>query len=278
MVNEIQEPAPFFEELKKLRVERDIELNEVSTRTKINLEYLEAMESGDFSFLPYIYVRLFLKSYVVEIGAETEETLQQLDHLMDKKTPVDDQQPSEENEESEEFSKDSLEKSLMPVSMNSMTLSIVKVAVLILVVFFGVWVVKQITVDEPELAESSTEAPLAVAPKITDQELNANFIPSDLDQKLNLEAPYKLALSSTSETWYEFESDYSGNITSASLLAGSEVTLDFNEYLYLRFERATDVSVFLNGTSVSLQDVPHPTDVIFDGQSKQLTIRSYTPR
>ena len=26
MVNEIQEPAPFFEELKKLRVERDIEL------------------------------------------------------------------------------------------------------------------------------------------------------------------------------------------------------------------------------------------------------------
>ena len=108
-----------------------------------------------------------------------------------------------------------------------------KVAVLILVVFFGVWVVKQITVDEPELAESATEAPLAVAPKITDQELNANFIPSDSDQKLNLEAPYKLALSSTSETWYEFESDYSGNITSASLLVGSEVTLDFNEYLYL---------------------------------------------
>ena len=42
-MNKIQESAPFFEELKKLRIERDIELSEVSTRTKINLEYLEAM-------------------------------------------------------------------------------------------------------------------------------------------------------------------------------------------------------------------------------------------
>ena len=51
-MNKMQESAPFFEELKKLRVERDIELSEVSTRTKISLEYLEAMESGDFTFCP----------------------------------------------------------------------------------------------------------------------------------------------------------------------------------------------------------------------------------
>ena len=97
-MNKMQESAPFFEELKKLRIERDIELSEVSTRTKISLEYLEAMESGDFTFLPYVYIRLFLKAYTVEIGAETEGILQQLDHLMDKKTPTEDLPPSEDDE------------------------------------------------------------------------------------------------------------------------------------------------------------------------------------
>ena len=42
-MNKHQESAPFIKQLKKLRVERDIELNEVSTRTKISLEYLEAV-------------------------------------------------------------------------------------------------------------------------------------------------------------------------------------------------------------------------------------------
>ena len=272
-MNKMQESAPFFEELKKLRVERDIELSEVSTRTKISLEYLEAMESGDFTFLPYIYIRLFLKAYTVEIGAETEEVLQQLDHLMDKETPTNDLPPSEDDEESEELPEDGLVQSLLPTAVGDIPSSAVKVGVLIIVVFFGVWVVRQITNDEPEMG-----TPFIVASKITDQDLNAGFIPTDVDQELNLEAPYRLALSSTRETWYEFESDYSGNIISASLLNGNDITMSFNEYLYLRLERTADVTVILNGTEVFLQDAPYPTDIIYDGQRKQLTIRSYTPR
>ncbi len=277
-MNKMQESAPFFEELKKLRVERDIELSEVSTRTKISLEYLEAMEAGDFTFLPYVYIRLFLKAYTVEVGAETEEILQQLDHLMDKKTPTKDLPPSEDDEESKELPEDGLVQSLLPSAVGDIPSSAVKVGVLIIVVFFGVWVVRQITNDESESTEPETGTPFIVAPKITDQELNTGFIPTDVDQELNLEAPYRLALSSTRETWYEFESDYSGNITSASLLNGNDITMSFNEYLYLRLERTADVTVSLNGTEVFLQDAPYPTDIIYDGQRKQLLIRSYTPR
>ena len=277
-MNTIQESAPFFEELKKLRVEKDIELSEVSTRTKISLEYLEAMESGDFTFLPYIYIRLFLKAYTVEIGAETEEVLQQLDHLMDKKTLTNDLPPSKDDEESKELPEDGLVQSLLPKAVGDIPSSAVKVGVLIIVVFFGVWVVRQITNDESESTEPEVGTPFIVAPKITDQELNAGFIPTDVDQELNLEAPYRLVLSSTHETWYEFESDYSGNITSASLLNGNDITMSFNEYLYLRLEHTADVTVFLNGKEVFLQDASYPTDIIYDGQRKQLSIRSYTPR
>ena len=277
-MNKIQESAPFFEELKKLRVKRDIELSEVSTRTKISLEYLEAMESGDFTFLPYIYIRLFLKAYTVEIGAETEEILQQFDHLMDQETPTDDPLPSEDDEESEELPEDGLVQSLLPAAVGDIPSSAVKVGVLIIVVFFGVWVVRQITNDESESTEPEVGTPFIVAPKITDQELNASFIPTDVDQELNLKAPYRLTLSSTRETWYEFESDYSGNITSASLLNGNDITMSFNEYLYLRLEHTADVTVFLNGKEVFLRDAPYPIDIIYDGQRKQLSIRSYTPR
>ena len=277
-MNKIQESAPFFEELKKLRVEKDIELSEVSTRTKISLEYLEAMEFGDFTFLPYIYIRLFLKAYTVEIGADTEEVLQQLEHLMDKETPTDDLPPNKDDKESEKLPDDSLVQSLLPASVGDIPSSAVKVGVLIIIVFFGIWVVRQITNDEPESTKPELGTPFIVAPKITDQELNASFIPTNVDQELNLEAPYRLVLSSTRETWYEFESDYSGNITSASLLNGNDITMSFNEYLYLRLEHTADVTVFLNGKEVFLQDASYPTDIIYDGQRKQLSIRSYTPR
>ena len=236
------------------------------------------MESGDFTFLPYVYIRLFLKAYTVEIGAETEGILQQLDHLMDKKTPTEDLPPSEDDEESKELPEDGLVQSLLPSAIGDLPSSAVKVGVLIIVVFFGVWVVRQITNDESESMEPETGTPFIVAPKITDQELNSGFIPTDVDQELNLEAPYRLTLSSTRETWYEFESDYSGNITSASLLNGNDISMSFNEYLYLRLERTADVTVFLNGTEVFLLDAPYPTDIIYDGQRKQLLIRSYTPR
>ena len=62
-MNKTKESSLFFEELKKQRISQDIELNEISNRTKINLEYLESIEKGDFDFLPYIYVRLFLKHF-----------------------------------------------------------------------------------------------------------------------------------------------------------------------------------------------------------------------
>ena len=72
-MNKTNESTLFFEELKKLRISQDIELSEISNRTKINLEYLESIEKGSFDFLPYIYVRLFLKAYCSEIGSDIDK-------------------------------------------------------------------------------------------------------------------------------------------------------------------------------------------------------------
>jgi len=72
--------APFYEELKSLREKQGIDLEEIHNRTKINLESLQAIESGQFDILPTPYIRLFIKAYVIEIGGDTNETLNQLEH------------------------------------------------------------------------------------------------------------------------------------------------------------------------------------------------------
>lgn len=65
----------FFKELKALRESQKIEISEISDRTKINPVYFEAIEKGDFSLLPVVYMRLFLRSYAIEIGADADKTL-----------------------------------------------------------------------------------------------------------------------------------------------------------------------------------------------------------
>ena len=68
--------------LKSLRRERKIELQAIEKRTKIDLKYLKAIESGNFEVLPSTYIRLFLKAYCVEIGADPLDALHQLDELI----------------------------------------------------------------------------------------------------------------------------------------------------------------------------------------------------
>ena len=65
----------FFSLLKSHREEKGVEIQEIAEYTKINPKYLHAIESGDFKVLPNVYMRLFLRSYVQYIGADTKQAL-----------------------------------------------------------------------------------------------------------------------------------------------------------------------------------------------------------
>ena len=65
----------FYEDLKKQRNVKKITLEEISEYTKINIKYLDALENGDFSVLPNVYSRLFLRSYCDYIGAAYKKAL-----------------------------------------------------------------------------------------------------------------------------------------------------------------------------------------------------------
>lgn len=60
------------EELKEARIKNNLTLKQLSTRTRIDLKFLEAMEEGNFSFLPELYVKAFIKEYSNAVGLDTD--------------------------------------------------------------------------------------------------------------------------------------------------------------------------------------------------------------
>ena len=74
MINDKQEKL-FYEELLEIRKSKDIQINEISENTKINIKYIEAIEKGDFDSLPNIYVRLFIRSYTEYLGEDSKSIL-----------------------------------------------------------------------------------------------------------------------------------------------------------------------------------------------------------
>ena len=65
----------FYIQLKEHRESNDISLEEISDFTKIDIKYLGAIEEGDFSCLPNIYMRLFLRSYCQYIKVDAGKAL-----------------------------------------------------------------------------------------------------------------------------------------------------------------------------------------------------------
>ncbi len=75
----------FYNKYKKFRIENNIDLKDVSKRTKIDLKYLQAIERGKFAEIPPVYVKLFFKAYISEIGVDINEALLELDSFLNQK-------------------------------------------------------------------------------------------------------------------------------------------------------------------------------------------------
>jgi transcriptional regulator with XRE-family HTH domain len=58
------------EELKAARMRAGISLQQLANKTRIDIKFLEYIEDGNFSFLPDLYVRAFLKEYIKFVGLD----------------------------------------------------------------------------------------------------------------------------------------------------------------------------------------------------------------
>jgi cytoskeletal protein RodZ len=58
------------EELKIAREASGITIQQLAAKTRVDLKFIVAMEDGNFSFLPELYVKAFLKEYVKFVGLD----------------------------------------------------------------------------------------------------------------------------------------------------------------------------------------------------------------
>jgi cytoskeletal protein RodZ len=77
MSEESQEKQPenrsIFEELKQIRLKKKIDLQTISEKSKINLKYLEAIESGNLEEVPEVYDKLFFQTYLSYLKIRNSE-------------------------------------------------------------------------------------------------------------------------------------------------------------------------------------------------------------
>ncbi len=78
----IEEREAIAELLRTSREEKEVKLKEVAEKTKINVKYLEALESGRFEKLPVgVYGKNFLKEYAIFLGLDYKKIIKAFEEL-----------------------------------------------------------------------------------------------------------------------------------------------------------------------------------------------------
>lgn len=85
----------FAEELKLRREEKNITLQQIANRTKIDIKYLRAIEEANFEILPELYIRAFIKEYSQTIDYDPADVIKKFD--LAKKGIIDSVVEKEEN-------------------------------------------------------------------------------------------------------------------------------------------------------------------------------------
>ncbi len=65
----------FAEELKETRENSDLTIDQIFSKTRIDKKYLRAIEEGNFSIMPEVYIRAFIKEYSKAIKLDPAEVI-----------------------------------------------------------------------------------------------------------------------------------------------------------------------------------------------------------
>jgi len=273
--------SDLHKKLKALRREQKIDLAAIEKRTKINLEYLKAIESGKFEVLPSTYIRLFLKAYCVEIGADPVDAMRQMDILLgvegSETIPIPEvETPIEENGEPNESTK----KIAMDLPPHEMRSDWVKGVTMIVVLIFSIYIVKQIVSNNPSQVFDNKAVLEQTVEPITDFELINDYVLDKTNTgSLEVNPPYQAKIvARKAQVWFRTETDSALPI---------ENILHKEQQDYFRFVRRFDilinptnnVDLYWSGQRVPyLESTPHPAKITLDGTAKTVTVQHYVPQ
>jgi len=275
--------APFYEELKSLREKQGIDLEEIHNRTKINLESLQAIESGQFDILPTPYIRLFIKAYVIEIGGDTNETLNQLEHhlnLMGRESSGESKR--KRIRKSSGLSPESDQKHLPPKPSRSMRSTLTKILPIVIIWFFAIIIFHKIY-RVPENTDSGEQNFVNGTNFISEEKLLTDYKLEKSDEKAILSIsteitpPFSLKIIPSQSVEYLVKED---TLPSQQVVkkSGEVSTFLIENRLDILLKHTLGIKVTLNGEPLDdIASQPYPLRITLLSDPPILGTKYYIP-
>jgi cytoskeleton protein RodZ len=244
---------------------KGLTIAQLSAKTKISERFIEAMEKGDFSFLPMVYVRAFLRNLAGELGLDPEVMVRQVASLSESgktEEKVVSSVLAEESAasltiadvrtvdgESKPVHPGSMPASDQPKDYRMVIVSGISVlAILLIALFF----ILNRPKDEAPLFDAGTivEKP---EPMPTAKADSSNLIPLDVqsEQAQNLEDQLNLTIQTIDTAWVRIV--YQDSLVDEGMFApgGGRNWISYNQF-YLKIGNAGGVHLFLNGQDLGM--------------------------
>jgi len=279
--------SELHKKLKSLRRERKIDLEAIEKRTKINLKYLKAIENGKFEILPSTYIRLFLKAYCVEIGADPLDALHHLDELNNiKKKKKKKKKGSTDtgeniitkNNETEGINESSkIESAKNPYKKKSEWL---KGFSMILLLLFSIYIIKKIVKNDENSSMDNNIGHISILNPITDFELINDFIIDKTNSgSIDVAPPFMVkVISKKDNIWIRTETDSALPIEKI-LNRSNQDNFSFVKRFDLLVNPAKNIDIFWNGQLIPyLESTNYPAKINLNGIAQTITIQHFVPQ
>ncbi|SUZ72076.1 uncharacterized protein METZ01_LOCUS24930 [marine metagenome] len=272
--------SEFYTELKALRKQQDINLEEIHNRTKINLSYLEAIEEGRFDLLPHTYIRLFIRAYATEIGANPDEIVNNLENFLGNKTSAPKPKKDEHLKEVEKTQSSDKDKTTLSQNHNAKNVrnETLKGIILVGILIFSIYIIR--VINEEEATKTPLEYPSEFIEEgsITDQDLQNNFdILSEKIQELKSEPPYIFKLAAAERVWYRTKTDTLKPIENL-IPSGDNRLYEFGQTFEILLKHTRGINLYLNGATLnSINSSSNPVRVTLSVADNTVTIQQFVP-
>jgi len=272
--------SEFYTELKALRKQRGINLEEIHNRTKINLSYLEAIEEGRFDLLPHTYIRLFIRAYATEIGANPDEIANNLENFLGNKTSAPKPKKDEHLKEVEKTQSSDKDKTTLSQNHNAKNVrnETLKGIILVGILIFSIYIIR--VINEEEATKTPLEYPSEFIEEgsITDQDLQNNFdILSEKIQELKSEPPYIFKLAAAERVWYRTKTDTLKPIEDL-IPSGDNRLYEFGQTFEILLNHTRGINLYLNGAILnSINSSSNPVRVTLSVADNTVTIQQFVP-
>ena len=272
--------SEFYTELKALRKQQDINLEEIHNRTKINLSYLEAIEEGRFDLLPHTYIRLFVRAYATEIGANPDEIVNNLENFLGNKTsePKPKQKEPPKEVDKTELSDENQAPLFNNGNVKNVRSETLKGVILVGILIFSIYIIRVINEEEATKIPLEYPSEFIEEGSITDQDLQNNFdILSEQIQELKSEPPYIFKLAAGERVWYRTKTDTLKPIENL-IPSGDNRLYEFGQTFEILLKHTSGVNLYLNCAILnSINSSSNPVRVTLSVADNTVTIQQFVP-